>query len=285
MSEYLIHGAAVLGLGIVAPLAFGGGRGRWLCWWFAATAAGISFVPRAGVAAGVLTAPFAVAAARELLLRARAARSWSEVPPPIGEAVASAFAMVAAVAFGHSRLGVELGGIGEPIVELTAVHFLFAGVGALTLAARARRWVRRFPDRTARAVLGDVAVVCTACAPPVVAVGFTTQRAVAQVGGAGLMTVGVCCTALLHLFEARALRPSHTRTLLAVSGAAVWLPMVFAVAWAAARYWDVPAFSVATMVPGHGLPNALLFTLGGLLGSRDREPSLRAARPVEVVRV
>lgn len=192
------------------------------------------------------------------------------------EAVAAAYSVVAAVAFAHSRLGADLLGVHEPIVELTAVHFVYAGTAALTLA--------RFTLQAHAGPVARLGVVLTGLAPPVVATGFVTGREVAQVGGAVMMAGGVWCTGALHLLEAwRRSSPRLVRLLLAVSGSAIWVPMVLAVAWAAAQHRDVPALSVPDMVRVHGVLNALGFTLCGLVARNVARVGRGAARPAELL--
>jgi hypothetical protein len=123
-------------------------------------------------------------------------------------------------------------------------------------------------------------LVLTAAAPPVVAAGFVTGWAVPQVGGAILMTMGVWCTATLQLRSAVVDSESGAaRVLLAVSGLAVWAPMVLAVAWAAGPHWDGPGMSIDAMVRTHGVPNALAFVLCGLLARRRSTPAGTGAIP------
>jgi hypothetical protein len=161
--------------------------------------------------------------------------------------------VVATASLFASRLGLRPFGIGEPIVELTAVHYLFAGTGAITLAG---------------ATGSRAAVAITVIAPPVVALGFVTGWAAPQVGGAVLMAIGVLLVAALQLRLARR-RPGWRGAALVLSGLAVWAPMALAVAWAAGQHWEVPALSVPDMVRWHGLPNAVGFVVVGLLGSRE----------------
>jgi len=152
-------------------------------------------------------------------------------------------------------------GTSEPIVELTAVHFTYAVAGALALAAFSLRRRQR-PSRLAVA-----AVTLTAAAPPLVAAGFVTHERLLQVGGAVVMTAGVWLTAVLQL---RAAATSTTRQasryLLAISGLAVWAPMVLAVAWAAGQHWTVPALSIQAMARTHGIANAFGFVICGPVG-------------------
>jgi hypothetical protein len=253
--DLIVVGAIV----VVLPLALGGSSWPWLV---AGSAALVSFLLPTGAGA-LLVAPFLVACLGSMLVRLRAMWLAPLASPPLGDIVASAYAVVSAVALAHSRLGVELGGVGEPIVELTAVHFAFAGAASLVLALGARDAAAG----RARSV-GSVAVFATGCAPPVVALGFTSHSALAQIGGAVLMSIGVCLTASLHIREAVRRHPSAERWLLAVSGIAVWIPMVLAVSWAAGQHLDVPALSIDLMVRTHGLPNAIAFVLCGLLARR-----------------
>jgi len=167
----------------------------------------------------------------------------------------------------QSRYGLELFGIHEPIVELTAVHYSFAGSAAVMLAGAA---VREASGRWRG--LGLLGVVCTAGAPPIVATGFVTASALPQVGGAVLMTVGVWCTASLQLRAASRMRWSSPAALLAISGLAVWLPMVLAVAWACGQHWDVPVLSIPDMARTHGLATALAFVVCGLVARRLDAP-------------
>jgi YndJ-like protein len=265
MSLSLIDQIVLLAVAVVLPLAVGGRT-----WWWAAAAGGalVGFVlPRGPAALAVV--PFVVAAAAALASRLRAAgspRGWDlDRAAPV---VAAAYALVAAGALAWSRAGVALFGVREPIVELTAVHYAFAGAGALVLAARARAAA---PPGGGRRLAG-AAVVLTAGAPPVVAAGFVTGAAAPQVGGAVLMALGVAATAAAELAEAlasAARREPGRALLLAVSGLAVWAPMALAVAWAAGQHWAVPALSVPDMARTHGLPNALAFTLCGLVARRE----------------
>jgi hypothetical protein len=152
--------------------------------------------------------------------------------------------------------------VGEPIVELTAAHFTFAGAGALALAWLGHEALR---DEMPRLTAG--AVWCTACAPPIVAAGFVTHATVFQVGGAVVLTVGVWSTAVLNLRSAsHSSERAPRRVLLAVSGLAVWAPMVLAIDWAAAQHVSLPALSIPAMVAAHGVANAAGFTLCGLAG-------------------
>jgi YndJ-like protein len=258
----LVDQVVLIGIAVVLPLALGGRY--W--WWVLATAAVlVSFTVPAGWA-GVLAAPLLVVTLVVLGRRLEAAGPLMFWRLGDGvEVIACGYAVVAAVSLAQSRTGGELFGIGEPIVELTAVHYMYAGTAALVLARAATTAATGSWQRIARA-----AVLLTGMAPPVVAAGFVTGAAVPQVGGAVLMSLGVFGTAVLHLREAAA-RPDRSplvRLLLAVSGLAVWAPMPLAVAWAASQHVGVPALSIPAMARTHGLAMALGFVVCGLLARR-----------------
>jgi hypothetical protein len=251
----LVDAVALLGIAVVLPLALGG-----RAWWWAAALAGAcgSFARPTGWAA-VLVAPFVLAACAVLVgvvRRAGAVHSWRIAD--LALVVGAADALVAALALAQSRAGVEVLGTHEPFIELTCVHFTFAGTAALVLARQ-----------TLGSRAGLAAVVLTGAAPPLVAVGFVTGAAAPQVGGAMILTIGVWTTASLQLGRAvRARQDLPGAVLLFVSGVAVWVPMVLAVAWAAGQHWAIPVLSIPDMARTHGLVNAFAFVLCGLLARR-----------------
>ncbi len=232
----LVHAVVLVGVVVVLPLALGSP----MRWWCAGVAVAVSFAVTVG--------PWSALVASLWLAMAIGSLVWADSLPDL---VARSYAVVAAGAFVVSRAGLELFGIGEPIVELTAVHFSYAGVGAVTLAA---------------AVLGHrsgaAALILTALAPPVVALGFVLAHPLPQVGGAVMMTVGVLLTATLQLGDATSADTPRRRWLL-VSGLAPWVPMVLAVSWAASNHWAVPALSIPDMARTHGVMN-VVFVVAGL---------------------
>ena len=262
----LIDALVVVGIGIVLPLALGG---RY--WWWATSAAGTAaaFLLASGVIAALLIAPALVAIAVVGINRLRA-REDSRLEWVLA-GLPTVYALVGVLSLMQSRAGLDFARVGEPIVELTAVHYIYAGCGALVLALAARAASPGWPR------LGWIAVLLTAAAPPVVAFGFLARDPWAQTGGAVLISLGVWSTAALQIREALAENaPKTTRLLLAASGLAVIAPMVLAISWAAGQHWDVPALSIPAMVRLHGIPNALGFTLAGLLARRWNSLPTRA---------
>lgn len=251
------------GVGAVLPLALGSAR----AWWFVTGAVATAMLLSVGVGAALIALVWPVVAVVGALRAARtvgrsgqrvshstrgigAVEDW--VPP-----IAWALAAVAGGAFVAARAGWELFGIGDPIVELTAVHFTYAGVGALVLAGHAF-------DAGGRS--RAAAVSLTVAAPPVVAVGFITHHPAPQVGGAVLMSIAVLMTATGQLRDGFRRLADRPRLLIA-SGIAPWIPMGLAVAWAASNYWVVPALSIPDMARTHGVAN-VWFVIVGLLARR-----------------
>lgn len=286
----LVDAVVLLGVVVVLPLALGG---RWWWWASAASSVAVALLLNTGALAAVLVLPWVAAASAALAVAVRRAGplAFWRLDDAI-RVLASVYALVAAGAMFTSRLGASMLGISEPIVALTAVHYTYAGSAALVLAGAAR--ARSADVASAGASSGDTttkcrrtragtgAVVLTAVAPPVVAVGFLLGHPLPQVGGAVLMTLGVWLTASLQLASVmRGDIRGPSRVLFTVSGLAVWAPMVLAVAWATGQHVDVPVLSIPDMARTHGLVNALGFTLCGLAGHRLAQRSPRDAGPAD----
>jgi uncharacterized protein (UPF0548 family) len=277
MSEFVIIDAAVL-VGVALVLPFATVVGWW--WWVATAAVGVSMTLPVGLLSAVIAGAWVVASLislRRLALAAGPFRGWSA--ESVCRLLGAGYAVVAGAAFVASRGGLRLFGIGEPVVELTSVHFTYAGAAALALAADASA------GATGRARLwGTAAVMLTAGGPPIVALGFVSGLAAAQVGGAVVMALGVVTTGALELIAAsnRRMRPAP-RVLLGISGLSIWIPMGLAVAWAAGQHWNVPALSIPDMARTHGAANGAGFILCGLWGRglARRNIDEAAARIVE----
>lgn len=212
-------------------------------------------LPRGSAGAIVLTLPWAflasvtaMSAGRRWMVR----REWSldEVAVP----TALAYLAGAAVTLVASRAGFTFRHLAEPIVELTAVHYSYAGFVAPVMA----RQLHRRCGTTASAAALSLLLV----APPIVAAGFVTRWAVLQVGGAVLLLIATWTLAGVTILRA----PVHP--LLVVSSVAVLAPMVLAVSWAASQFWEVPALSIPDMARTHGTLNAVGFSLLGVVGWR-----------------
>ncbi len=251
----LIDLVVVLGAAVVLPVALGRWTGAWLVV-AASTALAVAVDP--GPVGLVLALPWLlVAGAATVTAAATAARedrAWTL--DAVGRVAMPGFAVVAGGGLVESCGGLAVAGFGEPITRLAAVHFTYAGVATTALALAARRarpgWVA-----TGGLVLALVA-------PPVVATGFWTEAAVAQVGGAVLMAGSAYLVSVVHLAEGWSRRATPIGRLLLVSGLSAWVPMVLAVAWALAQHTGGPALSIPDMARVHGSLNAFGFVGCGL---------------------
>ena len=115
--------------------------------------------------------------------------------------------------------------------------------------------------------------------PPLVAVGFVTDSALAQVGGAVAVTVAAWAVAFGTFLLATSSSPARVapswerglaqrsgRMLLVVSSLSPIIPMLLAVQWALAQHVDVPALGVRDMANTHGVVNGIGFVIAGLAG-------------------
>ena len=178
--------------------------------------------------------------------------------------VACAFLVVGAFFAVATRAGWVVAGIHEPIIELTGVHFHFAGFATLVLATSAARALPR------RRRLTNLLLFFACAAPPAVAAGFTWTLAPFQIGGAIMITVATWSLAAITVAFVAPQATAISRRFLIVSSVAVLAPMVLALFWASSQYYDLPALSIPAMAEIHGTLNAFGFVTCGLIGWRLR---------------
>jgi hypothetical protein len=161
------------------------------------------------------------------------------------------------------------------IVELTAVHFHFAG---LLLPLFAGLTVRSFPDSrfAARAAVGVVLGV------PAVAVGITTTQlgcgpAIECAAGCGLALAGAA-VAVLHLrLAVQSNGSAIERGLFLIAGTSLFFGMLLAGLYALRAFvLLLPWLDLSLMRALHGTANAVGFGLCGTLAWRgwSRRPSV-----------
>ena len=220
-----------------------------------------------GAVAALLTVPWCALA----LAATVAAGAWwwagrRRVLDLVWVAAAASLVVGAAWLFAD-RAGLEPAGFSPPFVQLTAIHFHYAGFATSLLAGCA--WRRR------PAGIPAAATVLVVAGPPVVAVGFTTFAPL-QVAGAGILAIGVW---LLGWETAIGVAPATSRgarVLLTVSALATLAPMVLAVQWAIGTNYGTPALSIPDMARWHGTTNAVGFVLLGAWGWRLAEVDRRS---------
>lgn len=254
-----------------APLhAAAGVRADRLLGWVAVPAAAGVLAGRSQVSA-VLVLPWLLLGAATALLALR--HGWRTRTRPLHAlpwVAAGVYLLVGAVWLVADRLDLEPAGFTAPFVQLTAIHFHYAGAASSVIAGATLRALPR--DRIA---LGGATL--TAVSPPVVALGFTVAPPLLVVGAVSL-AVGLGAVAWVTLRHVRPVAVGAARVLLTVAACSVLVGMVLAVQWALGSTLGTPALSIPAMTATHGLLNGVGFALCGVLGWR-----LHAARARPVV--
>lgn len=249
-------------------------RGRWatrmlrlarLVQPFGAVAAVMAFLLPQGWIAGVIALGWlvpCVLASLAGLVELLEPRTWR--PVQLVSAAALAYLSVGAAWLVASRAGMRLG-FSPAIVELTGVHFHYAGFAATLLAALALVALRN-ARQTVR-WLAATAALMVVVGTPITAVGITTRSAAATIAGPVLLAGGILTIAGITAFVITpALENAAGRWLLRLSAAGVVLPMLLGVDYAVSRVFAIPALDLPWMAAIHGDLNALAFALPGLLG-------------------
>lgn len=228
----------------------------------AAALGALSLLPEPGVLAGGLAAPWLVACllmALSGLGSLAAQRSLS--PRTLLPVAALAYLAVGAGWLVLSRLGARPLGFSDVIVQLTAVHFHFAGFAApLVAAATGEALQARFPRLAAAARIGGMGVVA---AMPLVAAGFVASHLLSA-AGASLLAASLGLLAVVMLPAAAAQR-GLPGVLLRLAAASVLGAMALAVGYAVGPVVGLPVLPIPRMVQFHGAANAFGFCGGGLL--------------------
>lgn len=147
----------------------------------------------------------------------------------------------------------------DTIVELTAVHFHYAGFVAPLVV---HRLGRRLRSSSAGAALAAVLV-----ATPLTAAGITFEPAMGA-AGAILFAGGLTAASLLTLRRVVPTTHGAAATFLVISSASVVVAMGLAVAYALGQWLGTPAPSLPVMARTHGVLNSAGFGLCGVLGWR-----------------
>ncbi len=225
---------------------------------FGALAAIVSFVPPPGATAGgVAAAWLAVSGVAGLAGLLEIIEARSIAPDHLLPAVALGFLAVGAAWLVAFRSGFYLG-YGPTVAELTAVHFHYAGFGAILMSALA---LRHLHSRLSGGA-GLLVVVGT----PLTAAGFALGTPALTLVGPILLAAGLLTNAALTAVVIAPRQPPAARWLLTISSVAVLIPMILGVDYAAARIFPIPALDLRTMAIVHSDLNAVAYALIGLVG-------------------
>ena len=187
-------------------------------------------------------------------------------------ALALIYLPIAGIWFTLDRLGTRPLGFSHTTVLLTAVHFHFIALGALTLTGWTGRVLQTHPTSFILAIY-RVAALGMIVGPLLVAAGITLTQLT------GLHALESCAAVLLALSEIviamltlRCIVPAivspFAKGLLTVSGGAVALTMALAMAYALGMATGAWKITIPQMIAFHGWLNALAFSACGLLGWR-----------------
>ena len=216
-----------------------------------------SFGLTPGVAAASLAAPWLIVC---LWIGLRGALElWSSRslhPSHLLPATSVAYLVVGASWLVISRLGARPMGLSTEIVELTAVHFHFAGFAAPLFALATAEILEARSHRMATIALA--AGMGVVAAMPVVAIGFFAPQFVSA-AGALLLAVSLWVLAALMIPAAGVLEGPR-RVLLTIAALAVIGPMALALEYAAGPLFGLPILSIPEMARLHGMANAFGFS-------------------------
>lgn len=183
------------------------------------------------------------------------------VIPQLALLVGMIYLSVGSVWLIMSRLGVQFFGFGDTIVLLTAVHFHFSGFAAPLLVGLTGNHLRA--STRAHALL-VITTICVIAGTPLVAAGITASSVIALVG-AGVISLGLFCLALLNLGWIVAGLDPLPKVLLSVSSLVSIPAMVLACLYAYSIVFHKLIIDIPHMAMTHGVANSFGFALCGLL--------------------
>jgi uncharacterized protein (UPF0548 family) len=220
-----------------------------------ATTAAMSFVPEPGLLAALLSVPWlaftvtvALAGVGRLLSRP------TIVDPGIGADAGLAFVAIGGAWLTISRAGLNPLGFSDAIVQLTAVHFHYAGF-ALPIVAG---FTASLLNRSALIPLAVIVGV------PLTAIGITAGGWLEWFAATAMALAGIATAALLLRLSTHERGPA--RWLIGTAGVALMAGMSLALGWSWSIRFGWHFLGLESMAATHGSLNALGFGLLGLLG-------------------
>lgn len=220
----------------------------------AAALVAVSFIAH-GSAAWLLAVPWVIIACGVFVLACLDAIARDRTLCGLAKVTGSGYLIVGSLALLASQAQLSPFGFREPIVELTAAHFHFAGFAASIVAANV---LRASVGRIAR-----VATVGVIASPIVVATGHFTVGTVELLGGvATTLSLFVLALATWHA----SMSSRSARTLVRACSFAVVVPMALALQYGWSRATGIAHLDYFTIAEIHGSLNAVGFACGSLLG-------------------
>jgi hypothetical protein len=216
-----------------------------------------------GIRAAALAVPWLVTAVIHLAmtvfsLSQASGRTQARRTTTTGQIAAFTFLVIGAAWSILACGGWPVLGFDPVIVQLTAIHFHYAGFALTLLATKASLAV---PGR-----LANLSIAIILMGVPAVAAGISLRSIAIEWIAAGLLTCGCCLVGLLQFRVAFTARTALPRTLLMVSSISLLSGMALAIAYATGRQFNLATLDIPTMIRTHGLIESLGFAFLGLLG-------------------
>ncbi len=220
----------------------------------AAALTGLSFTLDSGATAALLTLPWLTVGTAVAVVGAARLLSRRHLDPTIGVDAGLIFLAVGAGWVTISRAGLNPLGFSDAIVQLTAIHFHYAGFALPLVAGLAAR-------RTQRSALVPGWVILGV---PLTAVGITVGGSLEWVA-ATVMAAGGLATALL-LVRTASVETGAARWPLGVAAASLTAGMTLALGWAWSMRFGWDYLDLSGMARWHGTLNAIGFGFAALVG-------------------
>lgn len=223
----------------------------------------ISFAFYPGLGAGLLVLPWlAVCSLLGIVGLLNLIHLNSRTIERIPIVTAFIFIPVGGIWLAMSRFGIQLMGIGEPIVLLTAVHFHFTAFAAPLIAAGLGAFLKQSTQRIQ--VTWRSATLGLILGTPMVAIGFVYSPLI-KIIAVSILVGSLMTHALLFLVPLMASVKFPAKILLFISGLSVWVGMVLAVTYAIGEFRHELILSIPQMGKTHGWLNGVGFSICGLL--------------------
>jgi hypothetical protein len=198
-------------------------------------------------------------------------------PNSVLSTAAGAYVVATVVWVILGRAGQHPRGFSSALVELTAVHFAFAGTCATTLALCA---LKASTGRMVHASALSGALIVSGS--PLIALGIATGTVVLQLGAA-ILIAGVLMLGVVTALSVLRVQPLLARGLLGISAVSVPLPMALAAIDTLRGVGPSGTLPLDTMIALHGTINAIGLCLCGLVGwtlhDREHIPEPSASLP------
>jgi hypothetical protein len=179
----------------------------------------------------------------------------------LGLLAAFGFLGVGGLFLAFDRIGFQPGGFSAEIILLTAIHFHFAGFGAMSVTSLlARRWALM-----AAPVFGLLIGI------PVTALGFVTGSMILNAVGASITGASGIALAVALLFD-RSPRSMPLRAAWSLAGLVLLIAMPMGIAWSVAIAMGSSFLDVDQMVRTHGELNAIAVVLLAIAVPRPETP-------------